>query len=370
VSIALLVATGAKVDALVPFYAIGVFTGFTMAGLGMAKYHGRVREERWHGKFTINLAGGLLSALVVLIFVVTKFKEPHRWEGAWLVVVLFPILTYALIRLNRRYRREEQVLEAVGDRMQGLGGFRRHFVFVFVDQLDLAVLRALRYGQSLRPTEIRAVHFALDDAVARRLESDWARVETTVRLAIVECPDRRLQRAALELVNRTVTDESTEVTVLLPRRIYGPAGFFLHGRSADALAADLSKVSHVYAQIVPFDVAHALSAKPSPLPTRAEEESPSEAIAAGSTPIAQLRAQQRARIEGHVHAVQIAPRSGVLTMECDVYDSTGGIAVLFFGRRQVPGIEPGTRIRCEGTVGEVDGHLAMSNPSYELLPRT
>jgi amino acid transporter len=370
VSIALLIATDAKVDALVPFYAIGVFTGFTMAGLGMAKYHSRVREEHWRPKFFVNLSGGLLSALVVCIFVITKFKEPHRWEGAWLVVLLFPILTYALIRLNRRYRREADVLEAVGDKMRNLATFRRHFMFVFVDALDLATLRALRYGQSLRPTDIRAVHFALDDEVARRLAEEWRRVETGVRLEVIECPDRRLVRGALELVSRTITDESTEVTVLLPRRIYGPGGYFLHGRSADMLAAELSKVPHVFAHVVPFDVTTPMDVRP-PLkhvelepPGGEPEEMPPSDV----TPIAELQSQRRARIEGRVHSVQIAPRSGVPTLECVVFDGTGGLSVLFFGRRQVPGIEPGAQLRLEGVVGEVDGHLAMANPAYELLP--
>ncbi len=405
-SIVLLVATDAKVDALVPFYAIGVFTGFSMAGLGMAKYHRRVREQGWHGKFAVTLAGGLLSALVVLIFVVTKFKEPHRWEGAWLVVLLFPILTYVLIRLNRQYRREEAVLEAFSERERGIPSFGRHVVVVFVDTVDLAVMRTVHYGASLRPVELRAVHFMLDEAQAKRLEGEWDRLNMHVPLEVVECPDRRLKRAAVELVQRTITDDLTEVTVLLPRRKYNVLARPLHDQTADALAAEVSKVPHVYAQIVPFDVAHALRERESRLEAR---EAETEAVATGSrvsgraaeapgdlgkeastasfgppsvaatevpfrssptvvTPIAQVGWRQRARVEGHVYSVEVAPLSGVPALHCEVYDDSGGMTLVFYGRRHIAGIEPGARLRAEGIVGEIDGHLAMANPTYQLLP--
>ncbi len=96
VSLTLLLVVGATVNALIPFYAIGVFTGFSMAGFGMVKYHLRHRERGWRRKLVINGMGGAYTALVVAIFAVVKFTE-----GAWLVVVVFPILVFALIRLNR-----------------------------------------------------------------------------------------------------------------------------------------------------------------------------------------------------------------------------------------------------------------------------
>ena len=99
VAIALLVVTRSNVTALVAVYAIGVFTGFTMAGAGMTKYHLRHRSRGWKHKLVINVSASVLSAIVVVILVVAKFRQ-----GAWTVVILFPILTMALIRLNRQYR--------------------------------------------------------------------------------------------------------------------------------------------------------------------------------------------------------------------------------------------------------------------------
>ena len=99
-SVALLIIKDADVNSLVPLYAIGVFTAFTMAGFGMAKYHHTRREPGWRHKFGINFAAGTLSAIVVIIFAVVKFTE-----GAWVVLVLFAIFVPALIRLNARSKR-------------------------------------------------------------------------------------------------------------------------------------------------------------------------------------------------------------------------------------------------------------------------
>ena len=94
-----------------PFYAIGVFTGFSMAGFGMASYHRRNKGQGWRHKLVINVAGAVYTGLVVMIFAVVKFTE-----GAWLIVVIFPLLVFALIKLNRGYRMESRVLEGSGGR--------------------------------------------------------------------------------------------------------------------------------------------------------------------------------------------------------------------------------------------------------------
>ncbi|MGH3417893.1 MAG: APC family permease, partial [Actinocrinis sp.] len=106
VSIALLVATGAKVAALIPMYAIGVFTGFTMAGAGMATHHLRHREPNWRRGVAVNAAAAAVCLLVVVIFAVTEFTR-----GAWVVVVVMPVLIFGLMRTNRQYRVEDSVLD-------------------------------------------------------------------------------------------------------------------------------------------------------------------------------------------------------------------------------------------------------------------
>jgi amino acid transporter len=251
-SCALLAGAGANVNALVPFYAIGVFTAFTMAGFGMAKYHHTHKEPHWRRKLVINFSAGVTSLIVVAIFVLVKFTE-----GAWLVVILFIIGVPALIRLNREYGMEAQVLERISDRPKPpqAPNYTRRTVFVFVDSFDLATIAALRYARSLRPTTLRAVHFVIDTAVADALREEWTRAGLDVVLDFIDCPDRRIARAAAELASAEAQQPGVQVTVVLPRRSYSPLiGRLLHDRTADKIAAVVSRIPHAAATIVPFDV--------------------------------------------------------------------------------------------------------------------
>jgi amino acid transporter len=279
----LLAAVGANVNKLVPFYAIGVFTAFTLAGLGMGKYHYEAREPRWRRKLVINFSAGVISAVIVLIFVVVKFTE-----GAWLVVLLFAIGVPALIRLNREYGMEAQVLERITDRPKPPTSptYPRRTVFVLVDRFDLATLSALRYARSLRPTTLRAVHFVIDTAEADILREDWMRADRGVVLDFMDCPDRRLTRCAAELVSREAALPGTHVTAVLPRRSYSPLlGRLLHDRTADKIAAVLSQIQHSVATIVPFDVRSRLEVLHARQIAHAQDAAQGTGIPAG-TPLA------------------------------------------------------------------------------------
>ncbi len=258
VSLALMLAVGAEVDKLIPFYAIGVFTGFSMAGFGMARYHLRTREPGWRHKLAINTIGGVYTVLVVLIFAVVKFTE-----GAWLIVIVGPVLVFTLIRLNREYRAEAGALQTIGDRRaSGVGpsqpNYSRRVVVVFVDDFDLSTIAALRYAKSLRPTTLRAVHFVIDSEQAERLRAAWL-PDRSVSLELIDCPDRRLTRCAAELVGREAETSGTQVTAILPRRSFSPLlGRLLHDRTADKIAGVVSRVPNAAATIIPFDVQNRL----------------------------------------------------------------------------------------------------------------
>jgi len=256
VSVALVIVRDANVNSLVPLYAIGVFTAFSLAGFGMARYHHRLKEPGWRHKLVINISAGILTGIVVLIFAVVKFTE-----GAWLVVVLFPILWFAFIRLNQEYSMEAEVLERIGERKKPpeQPNYPRRTVFLLVDSFDLATLAALRYARSLRPTTLRAVHFVIDTAEADTLREEWTRANRGIVLDFIDCPDRRLAKAAAELVSAEAAVPGTHVTAVLPRRSYSPLlGRLLHDRTADKIAAVVSRIPHCAATIVPFDVRNRL----------------------------------------------------------------------------------------------------------------
>jgi amino acid transporter len=255
-SCSLLAAVGANVNNLVPFYAIGVFTAFTMAGFGMAKYHHKMRESAWRRRLVINFSAGVTSAIVVIIFAVVKFTE-----GAWLVVILFIVGVPALIRLNREYEMEAGVLARISTRPKPPEPptYSRRTVFVFVDDFDLATIAALRYARSLRATTLHAVHFVIDNVQADILRRDWVAANTGIPLDFVDCADRRLARCAAELVSAEAALPGVGVTAILPRRGYSPLlGRLLHDRTADKIAAVVSRIPHAAATIVPFDVRNRL----------------------------------------------------------------------------------------------------------------
>ena len=391
-SLALIIGLNGNLTKLVALYAIGVFTGFVMAASGLFKYHWIRNEKNRTWKLFVNGSAAVTSLMVVLIFATFKFTE-----GAWMVVVVFPIGVWALIQLNKRYRAEADAL-ASAPASASLPTRTATTVLVLVDSVDLAVIKALRYARSLRPTELRAVHLMIDNIHAERLRHAWdASQAADVPLEIVEVPDRRLRRAAMELAARESVDGRTEVTVLLPRRTYSPVvGRLLHDRTADRIAEVVSTMPHVVATIVPFDVTEAIEELAAtergevstgksqdglaavPRNTRkmlldASCPDPDSAAATGDPtlvrPIGSVSWRQRTAVEGRVRSVSVSPVSGSPALECELYDASGGITLMFYGRRSIPGIEPGAKMRVEGMVGEVEGHLAMANPTYRLLPR-
>ena len=228
----LVIVTDAKVDRLIPLYAIGVFTSFTMSQSGMAKHHLTQREKGWRRGLVINGIGAFLSAVVDVIIAVTKFTH-----GAWVVIVLVPLMVAGLVRLNRQYAAEEEQLEE--DVEQTVTGpvLRRHVVLVFVNRLDTSTARAIQYARALMPDEMRAVHIAVDRAEASRLADRWRRLGLSrVPLELVDCPDRRVNRAALEVVAAEL-DGTTEVSVLLPHRVYNRLWHrLLHDNTANEIA--------------------------------------------------------------------------------------------------------------------------------------
>jgi amino acid transporter len=367
-SLTLMLVAGATVDALIPFYAVGVFTGFAMAGFGMARYHRRTRQPGWRRRLVINTAGGIYTALVVLLFAVVKFTE-----GAWLIVILFPALVFLLIRLNREYRHEADVL-AGGDLRPHTPNFARRAVLVLVDSYDLATIAALKYAKSLHPSSLRAVHFSVDSARADRLRRQWLQADTGVPLELADCPDRRLAHAAARVAAAAAAPPGTHVTVVLPRRSYPVlASRLLHDHTADRIARVVSRVPSAAATIIPFDVQHKVetmkakrsrAARTDRLRDYEWPEPPP-----GTDPIGSLQQPGRATVQGRLRAAQVrpVPRNNVLAFE--VADSTGELTAVFYGRTQIAGIEPGRQVRLHGMVGiGGDGHPAMINPACEPLP--
>jgi hypothetical protein len=350
-----------------------------MAGLGMARFHRTHQSPGWRRRLAVNATSGVVSALVVLIFAVVKFTE-----GAWLVVLLFPLGWLALMKLNAQYRSEARSLDvvtAIRKDQAEAPHYGRHTILVLVDRLDLAVLRALRYAGSIRPTDLRVVHVVVDTVAAERLQHEWIErgLDGRYPLELVECPDRRLERAIAELALDTVIQDRAEVTVLLPRRTFRRVSQrLLHDRTADRIAEAVGRIPHVAATIVPFDTTlphetierlqeeqQAASAAPA-LPIRPRAVGKLPARGPGVVPIGAVGWRQKVTVEGRVKKVQLGSRAG-RSLEVQLFDETGGLRLLFMGRTDIPGLDCGAVVRATGRVGKYEGHLAIANPVYELV---
>jgi hypothetical protein len=247
----LVVATKAKVEVLISMYAIGVFASFTLSQAGMTKHHIRKKERGWRKGVFINGTGAVLSFVVLLIFIRFKFMQ-----GAWVIIVLVPIMVSVLVRLNRQYTAEAKQLEHEAPAAATAPILPRHVVLVFVARLDQSTARAIQYARALMPDEMRAVHIAWDRVGAEALAEEWTKLGLSrVPLELVDCPDRRVARAALEVVSREVGDGRTEVSVLLPHRLYRRFWHrFLHDHTGDEIAAAVTKLEHANVTMVPYQM--------------------------------------------------------------------------------------------------------------------
>lgn len=366
VAIVLLVATNSNINSLISLYAIGVFTGFTIAGAGMVRHHFIHKEGYWRRRAVVNGSSAVLSAIVDIVFIVTKFTS-----GAWLVVVVVPLLVLLFTRFRRRFEREAAALEEGVAAACEAPAARTHVVLLFVDRVDLATARAVQYAKLLLPDALRAVHLVVDAQEAATLRVEWEQAGlANLELELVECPDRRLRRGAAEVVLDAVSSGSdVEVSAIVPHRVYGRIlGPLLHDQSAVQISQIVGELPHATAILVPYRVRTRSAratvtarARRATLPTHAPK------LTDGTTPISACTPRSQAIVVGRVAAVRTRTLDGVPMSVARLEDATGGILLVFPGRRQVPGIVAGATIRASGTVGEFQGRLAMMNPSYEFL---
>jgi amino acid transporter len=242
----LVIAFRADTHHLIPLYAIGVVTSFTLSQAGMARRHLRLREPGWRKGLLINGAGALITLVVLVVIAITKFAD-----GAWMVCVAIPALVLLLQRVQRTYRSEVTQLKV--EASQRLAPPKpRHEVVVLLEDLDQAALAALQYARQLNPLSITALHVAVDPDHARELAHLWAKVQIPIPLELVDAPDRNLPATVEETVAEMVRPD-TEVTVLVPRRRY--VGFWrrvLHDQTSAELTKVLGDLDNVNVTIVPF----------------------------------------------------------------------------------------------------------------------
>ena len=142
----------ASVTAMIPLYALGVFTSFTLSQTGMAKRHLRLREKGWRFGLFVNGLGAVATLVVAVVIAIVKFAS-----GAYIVMIAVPILVAILVRVNKTYEAEDEQLVIGPEERAGVAAPRgRHTALILVDDLNEEALHAVQYALTIHPTMARA----------------------------------------------------------------------------------------------------------------------------------------------------------------------------------------------------------------------
>jgi Amino acid permease len=197
-----------ETHALIPLYAVGVFLSFTLSQGGMIRHWLTQRGPGWRWRMAINGTGAVVTGMVTLVIAATKFTH-----GAWMVVLLIPVLVTAFKAVHRHYEAvaKELSLEHLVDEPPVATT-----VLVLVGDLHLGVVRALRFAQSLVPSP-KAVYVETDPARTLRLEERWTKGGCGVPLVVLPSPYRSVLRPLFEYLER-IQRQSPHgmITIVIP----------------------------------------------------------------------------------------------------------------------------------------------------------
>ncbi len=212
-SIVLVVAFGGSTDRLIGLYAIGVFTSFTLSQAGMVRHWFADRGAGWRRSAIVNGIGAFVTAIVVAVIAVSKFEQ-----GAWIIIIVVPILVAAMLFVHREYRVEGEGLEVRPETVFA-GPHRRQRVVVAANAMSRAVVQAVRVAWTMGD-EVQLVHVALDQHEGEKFRARAERQLPGVRVVLVESPYRSLVRPFVRYLEVSQGEDPEQVTiVLLPEHL-------------------------------------------------------------------------------------------------------------------------------------------------------
>jgi len=207
-----------ETSALIPLYAIGVFVCFTLSQAGMVAHWLRLREPGWQRRAILNGLGAAATAVVSVVQVVTKFTH-----GAWIVVLIIPVIILVLRRIHRHYENFAREVAYTG---QSPLMFLHHTVVVPVNGITRPAAGALVYATTISE-DVRAVYVAVDPELSDALRHHWEEWDIGVALTILDSPYRSIMRPLVQYVNGLVEDGHADlVTIVVPEIV--PRSWFGH----------------------------------------------------------------------------------------------------------------------------------------------
>ena len=257
----------ASVTLLIPLYAIGVFLSFTLSQFGMAlrwRKIGRLKEgeeitetgsvlrydKKWYFKMFVNGFGSICTAIVMIVFAVTKFRE-----GAWIVLIIIPLLVSLFFTIHRHYK--DLAGHLTLDKFSGLPARQtRHRVIMPLSGVHQGTLEALHYAKLLSD-DVTAIHISLDPAETDKVQKKWRTWGDGTRLVILDSPFRLFIEPLLEYIEEIIDHRQPNETITIVVPQFMPSKrwhYALHMRTADVLRQELLSKHGVVVTDVPYHV--------------------------------------------------------------------------------------------------------------------
>lgn len=235
---------------LIPLYAIGVFISFTLSQFGMYLRWIRRKVPGWKHKAAINGVGSVVTFITVIIIGVNKFHD-----GAWIVLLLIPIVMLGMILVKSHYNTiADELSLSVKKFMDVKDGDEAEHVIVLVDSLNQSAIKAINYGKRISKN-ILAFHVSIDEDSTDRLKEKWAEEDPEIPLIIKQSPYRDLYTPLKEFIDSEEHESKPGdlVTIIMPQFIVkGPWQNLLHNQTAYSLRSKLLKDRHLAVIIVPY----------------------------------------------------------------------------------------------------------------------
>jgi amino acid transporter len=254
ISILLIVVFKAKVSSLIGLYAIGVFISFTLSQSGMFLRWKRVRSKNWIPKAMINCTGAIVTAIAVVVIAITKFHE-----GAWVVVILIPILIYMMLKVKKHYTAVRMQLRIKSEELDEINISQdtyRNRVIVPIESINKSSIRALRFAKTIS-SNVVAFCVAIDEESGNEVREKYKRLKTDIPLVVKYSPFRRVVEPLLKFIESTEYDykRGDMITVVLPQfSVKRRWHRILHNQTRIFIEKELLKHKHIVLATMPLQL--------------------------------------------------------------------------------------------------------------------
>lgn len=241
----------ANTDLLINLYSVGVFLSFVLAQTGMViHWHKSTEPGKIKGKI-INGLGAIITLVTTVVIMSVKFEE-----GAWVVIMLIPILAYMMMRIKKHYNKVADGLRTSEDELKSfeINDHFNHIIVVPISSLNKATLGALKYARSITP-DVIALSVSSDKAYMKKLQTRWNELNTDILLVCKYSPYRAVINPLIEYIGiiAKAADKNEKVTVVLPQFMTsGWGGQFLHNHTGLILREALLKYDNIVISMYPY----------------------------------------------------------------------------------------------------------------------